>query len=103
MQKKRKISSTKPFTNEERELIARYLISAPRASVLFDYGVYVLPSVFFGVYGLWAQDLIALFIGYLSLLIVVVLYLNHQQRHQKLFYSVMEKYEARVRAIAELK
>lgn len=92
---------TQPFTKEERALIARYLISAPRGNSLFDYGVYILPSVLFGAYGLWVHDLIALFIGYLALFIVVVLYLNQQQRHQKLFYSVMEKYEARVRAVAK--
>lgn len=94
--------STQPFTKEERELIARYLMSAPRGNSFFDYGVYILPSVLFGTYGLWVNDLIALFIGYLALFIVVVLYLNQQQHHQKMFYSVIEKYEARVRVISKL-
>ncbi len=92
--------STKSFTKDERSLIAWYLYrGARRPHVVFEYGVYVLPSVLFAGYGLWASDLIAVFVAYLALLAVVLFYLSYQRSYARLFYSVLEKYEARVGVI----
>ncbi|MEZ5462833.1 hypothetical protein [Dokdonella sp.] len=58
------------------------------------YGAYVLPSVLFAAYGVWNQDFAAVLVAYVTLLVVVLLYLGWVRDASARLRSALEKYEA---------
>jgi len=88
------------FTDAERRLIAMFIHRAPsRFDTVFQYGAYVLPSVLFAGYALTTASCVALLLAYVSLLIVVVLYLTYSGAMQQTLHATILKYESRVRAL----
>src|SRR5262245_58910045 len=88
------------FTDAERRLIALYLHRAPsRFDSAFNYAAYVLPSVLFAGYALVTASFVALLLAYVSLLIVVVMYLVQTDRMQATLYAAIRKYESRLRML----
>ena len=95
-----KADPTAEFTDAERRFIAMYLHRAPsRFDTVFNYGAYVLPSVLFAGYAFGTASCVALLLAYVSLLIVVVLYLTYSGSMQQTMHTTLVKYESRVRAL----
>jgi hypothetical protein len=90
------------FTDEEKAVIWKVLKKSPgKFGAVFDYGVYVLPTILFSGYGLWKSDFAAMVVAYLALLIVVVLYLSHSHKTSESLRTALQKYENKVNALKE--
>lgn len=84
------------LTDDEKAIVWRVLKPPPsRLGVLFDYGVYIVPTSLFAIYGLVNHAWIALLVAYASLLLVFVLYLSWSHRSGAHLRSALAKYEAR--------
>jgi hypothetical protein len=84
----------KEFTDEEKAAVAYFLHRKPsKREAISDYAIYVVPSLLFAVYSIWAHDFIAALIAYGSLLFVVIWYLSHTEKISGPLYSAVNKYE----------
>lgn len=85
------------LTEEETTIVWQVLKHSPkRFNAMFDYGVYVLPTALFAMYGTWKADFIAMLVAYLALLLAAVLYLSHSYRSVRHLRTALEKYESEV-------
>jgi signal peptidase I len=66
---------------------------------VFNYSAYVLPSVLFAGYAFATASCVALLLAYVSLLIVVILYLTSSGSMQQTLHTTLVKYESRVGAL----
>lgn len=90
------------LTDEEKAIIWRILKTKPgKLGAMFDYGVYVLPTILFSGYGLWKNDFMAMVVAYLALLIIVILYLSYSHKTSDSLRTALEKYESKVNALRE--
>ena len=80
------------FTEKEKQIINRILLRPPgKMQILYDYGIYLLPSIVFVIYGIWNKDLIAVVVSYGVLAIIVIIYLSYTREDGKHLYSVIKK------------
>jgi hypothetical protein len=90
------------LNDEEKAVIWRILQESPKKlSAVFDYGVYVLPTLLFAGYGIWKMEFAAMLVAYVALLIVVVLYLSYSHRSAGHLRNALKKYEAEVGALKQ--
>ena len=91
----------KDFTEQERRLVALYVNyrHGVRERVLI-YIAWVLPSILFAMYGLSNADYGATMLAYLALLFPATVYLGRYGRNLDMVRSIIEKYEAKLRAAA---
>ena len=90
------------LTEAEKRTVASIL--RPRShgwEIALAYGAYVLPSLLFAAYGVWHKDFAAALVAYVTLLIVVLLYLGWVRKASANLRSALEKYEARTGAMDE--
>lgn len=89
------------LTKEEREAVARMLADDTGwRGTLFEYGVYILPTLLFAGYGMMKQDWIAALVAYVSLLLVAVMYLSYGKSFSTPLRSALRKYEESVGALS---
>jgi cytosine/uracil/thiamine/allantoin permease len=80
------------LTPLERSTISRYLAdSRGTADAFFSYAIYFVPSLLFGLYGMWKLDVIAVAVAYVVLFGLVVYLILHQRRSAPLFRSAIRK------------
>lgn len=80
------------LTAEEQATISRFLTdSRSRLDIFFQYAIYFVPSLLFGFYGMWRDDLGAIAVGYLVLLGLVGYQIWRQGRSNPLFRSAIVK------------
>jgi len=88
------------LTTEEKRVVRQFLVQKrSRLDAVFEYGIYVAPSLAFALYGIWRVDLIAVLVAYGALLSVVVLYLSRARRWSQPLKSAVRKYEQAVNAL----
>jgi hypothetical protein len=96
----RRGSAVQPLTDEEKHLVSSVLRNPPgRKEAIFEYGVYLAPSVLFAAYGLWRHDFVAEFVAFCGLLIAVLVYLSYTRHSSKVYYSLLRKYEEETGAL----
>ena len=80
------------LTCEEQLTIARYL-TEPRSRIdtVFTYAIYFVPSLLFGLYGIWKSDFLAVTVGYVVLFGLVVYLISYQRRTAPQFRSALRK------------
>jgi len=82
------------LTEDEKVVVAQLLSRKPSARDMFsDYAMFVVPSLAFAIYSIWAHDFVAALVAYGSLLFVAVWYLWHSQRVSGSLYTALRKYE----------
>lgn len=88
--------------NKEERRVVGHIVGRRRGwfDTIFEYGVYVAPSLAFAIYGIWREDVIAIGLAYGALLGVVVLYLSYARRSSRLLQSALQKYEEAVKALS---
>ena len=80
------------LTAEERSTISRYLADPRgRTEIFLQCAIYFVPSLLFGLYGLWEGDLGALVVAYVVLLGLVAYLIQRQLRANPLFRSAIRK------------
>jgi cytosine/uracil/thiamine/allantoin permease len=80
------------LTPQERSTISRYLEdSRGAADAFFSYAIYFVPSLMFGLYGMWKLDVIAVAVAYVVLFGLVVYLILQQRRSAPLFRSALRK------------
>lgn len=88
------------LTPEEQAVVWRVLRHpSRRLAAVFDYGVYILPTLLFAAYGTWKLEFAAMLVAYASLLIVALLYLSYSHAAAQTLRTALEKYEAEVGAL----
>jgi len=90
---------SRDFTEQEQRLVALFVHyrHGVRERILV-YVAYVLPSILFATYGFSNADFAASLLAYLALLLPASVYLGRYRRTLDLFRSIIEKYEAKLRA-----
>ena len=80
------------LTLQEQSAITRYL-SDPRSrsEILFQYAIYFIPSLLFGLYGFWKGDLDPMAVAYVVLVGLIVYMIQHQSRTNRVFRSAISK------------
>jgi hypothetical protein len=80
------------LTREEQRAITRYLTD-PRGRIdtFFDYGIYFVPSLLFGLYGMWREDFIAVAVGYVVLFGLVAYLISYNRQSAPLLRSAVQK------------
>lgn len=88
------------FTDDEKNLVFQIIQQKNHTkSFLFDYAVYVMPSILFAGYGLWREDFAAILVAYVVLLLMVIIYLNHAHSYSKSLRSALIKYEEKLKVL----
>ena len=82
------------FTDDEKAAVAYLLHRKPtKKETIYDYAIYVVPSLVFAVHSLWSHDFFAALVAYGSLLFVVIWYLSHSGKVSGPLHSALQKYE----------
>lgn len=80
------------LTPEEQSTISRFL-TEPRGTLdrFLQYAIYFVPSLAFGLYGIWKADFVAVALAYAVLLGLVAYLIRHQGRANPVFRSAIRK------------
>jgi hypothetical protein len=80
------------LTPEEQSTISRYLTDRrSRTDIFFQYAIYFVPSLLFGLYGMWKGDIGAMAVAYVVLVGLVVYLIQQQARTNPSFRSAIGK------------
>jgi len=80
------------LTPEEKAMLTRFVSGGERrVDVLFQYAIYFVPSLIFGLYGIWKADLVAVTLAYVVLFGLVVYLIMRQGRSNPVFRSAIGK------------
>jgi hypothetical protein len=89
------------FTEEEKRVVFQLLQRDPAKSQdWMAYVVYLLPSLLFAAYGVWADEKNAFIVAYITLFVVVLSYLVYVGGQANALYGAVKKYESSVRALS---
>ena len=95
--KKAQGSAVEDFTQDERGMLA-FFARRERSwlDALFSYGVYIVPSLIFAVYGVVKGDFLAETVAYGALLLTVIAALGYQRQQWAVLRSAARKCLARI-------
>ena len=80
------------LTPEEQATISRYLADRrSRADIFLHSAIYFVPSLLFGLYGMWKGDIGAMALAYVVLVGLVVYLILQQARTSLIWRSVIRK------------
>ena len=80
------------LTPEEQSAIAPYLTdSRSRFEFFFQYAIYFVPSLVFGLYGMWKGDMGAMAVAYVVLVCLIAYLILYQARGRSLLRSAIGK------------
>lgn len=90
------------FTPDERYTVLLCLKSAAgKPEKRLWYVGFILPSMLFALYGLFAQDFVAMLVAYVALLAVGLMYLGRNTKRSEHLRTALEKYEGKVGALRQ--
>jgi hypothetical protein len=80
------------LTREEQLAVARY-VTDPRGRVdtFFSYAIYFVPSLLFGLYGIWKADVVAVSVSYAVLFVLVFYLISYNRRSAPLLKLVEDR------------
>jgi hypothetical protein len=81
------------LTQEERNLVVRYLQSESKSKDAVWYVAFIAPTALWFAYGAYSHNPRAMAAGYISLIALIIWYLRYAKRNTKHLISALRKYE----------